>query len=111
MRSQRSSDFSGRRGRVGSRACSTPFRPGPKDFDFDINQTSVSEERDQAVDFSDSDHDVEQSGLGDAQELGLRDGESLADLEDAKLGAPVGSTKPRNRQTVQPSQEAQAFTR
>src|SRR6266508_646727 len=29
------------------------FKPGPKDFDFDINQVSYSPERDQAVDFSD----------------------------------------------------------
>ena len=40
------------------------FRPGPKDFDFDINQVSYTEERDQAVDFSDSYYDVQQSGLG-----------------------------------------------
>ena len=29
------------------------YKPGPKEFDFDINQISISEERDKAVDFSD----------------------------------------------------------
>ena len=37
------------------------FRPGPKDFDFDINQISYVEERDRAVDFSDSYYDVNQA--------------------------------------------------
>ena len=37
------------------------FRPGDKNFDFDINQISVTEERDRAVDFSDSYYDVNQA--------------------------------------------------
>ena len=40
------------------------FRPGPKDFDFDINQISVTDERDMAVDFSDSYYDVNQALVG-----------------------------------------------
>ncbi len=87
----------------------TLFRPGPKDFDFDINQTSVSEERDQAVDFSDSYYDVEQSVVT-LKSSDFATAKSLADLEDAKLGAPVGSTSYNAIvETVQPSQEAQAF--
>jgi len=37
------------------------FKPGPKDFDFDINQVSFTEKRDSVVDFSDSYYDVEQA--------------------------------------------------
>ena len=35
--------------------------PGPKDFDFDINQFSITEERKQAVDFSSPYYDVRQA--------------------------------------------------
>jgi polar amino acid transport system substrate-binding protein len=67
------------------------FRPGPKDFDFDINQISYAEERDGAVDFSDSYYDVNQAvvTLGSSD---FADAASVADLQGAKLGAPVGTT-------------------
>jgi polar amino acid transport system substrate-binding protein len=67
------------------------FRPGPKDFDFDINQISFSDERAQAVDFSDSYYDVNQA-LVALQANEIADAQSIADLKDAKLGAPVGTT-------------------
>jgi polar amino acid transport system substrate-binding protein len=67
------------------------FRPGPKDFDFDINQISYVEERDRAVDFSDPYYDVNQAvvTLGSSD---FADAASVADLQGAKLGAPVGTT-------------------
>jgi polar amino acid transport system substrate-binding protein len=67
------------------------FKPGPKDFDFDVNQVSFKPARDQAVDFSDSYYDVEQAvvTLKDSQ---FADATSLADLKGAKLGAQVGTT-------------------
>ena len=37
------------------------FKPGPKDFDFDINQISYTPKRAESVDFSDSYYDVNQS--------------------------------------------------
>jgi polar amino acid transport system substrate-binding protein len=67
------------------------FRPGPKDFDFDINQISYSDERAQAVDFSDSYYDVNQA-LVALEGNAVADATSLADLKGAKLGAPVGTT-------------------
>jgi len=67
------------------------FRPGPKDFDFDINQISYSDERAQAVDFSDSYYDVNQA-LVALQANEIADAQTIADLKDAKLGAPVGTT-------------------
>jgi polar amino acid transport system substrate-binding protein len=67
------------------------FKPGPKDFDFDVNQVSFKPARDQAVDFSDSYYDVEQAvvTLKDSQ---FADATTLADLKSAKLGAQVGTT-------------------
>lgn len=67
------------------------FRPGPKDFDFFINQVSYSPERDQAVDFSDSYYDVNQ-GLVARAGTPIADATTVADLKPFRLGAPVGTT-------------------
>ncbi|MEO8291408.1 MAG: transporter substrate-binding domain-containing protein [Gaiellaceae bacterium] len=67
------------------------FKPGPKDFDFDVNQVSYKPERDEAVDFSDSYYDVEQAvvTLKSSKFAGAK---TLAELQGAKLGAQVGTT-------------------
>jgi polar amino acid transport system substrate-binding protein len=67
------------------------FAPGEKDFDFDINQVSISDERDQAVDFSDGYYDVNQAlvGLADSPAIGAT---TIADLQGLRLGAQVGTT-------------------
>jgi polar amino acid transport system substrate-binding protein len=67
------------------------YAPGQKDFDFDINQISITDKRAQVVDFSDGYYNVAQSlvTLKDSQ---LANATSLADLKDAKLGAQVGTT-------------------
>lgn len=65
--------------------------PGPKDWDFDINQFSITEERKQAVDFSSPYYDVSQAVI--TTKGSKADGVmSLADLADVKLGAQVGTT-------------------
>lgn len=69
----------------------TLFRPGAKDFDFDLNQVSFSEERANAVGFSDSYYDVEQA-LVSAKGSKVAGAKSLADVKDAKLGAQIGTT-------------------
>jgi polar amino acid transport system substrate-binding protein len=70
---------------------SNSFKPGPKNFDFDINQISYSDQRAQAVDFSDSYYDVNQSVVALSSSK-IANAKSIADLKDAKLGAPVGTT-------------------
>ena len=69
----------------------TVIQPGPKKFDFDINQVSITEERRKAVDFSSGYYDVSQAviALKDSKIAGAR---SVADLKQAKLGAAVGTT-------------------
>jgi polar amino acid transport system substrate-binding protein len=67
------------------------FRPGPKKFDFDINQISYLPERAEAVDFSDSYYDVEQA-IVTVEGSKIADATSVADLKDAKLGAQIGTT-------------------
>ena len=87
------------------------FKPGPKDFDFDINQVSYNPKRDEAVDFSDSYYDVEQAvvALKDSEFAGAQ---SLADLKSAKLGAQVGTTSYDAILTViQPDEDPAVFER
>jgi polar amino acid transport system substrate-binding protein len=67
------------------------FKPGPKRFDFDINQISFKPERANAVDFSDSYYDVEQAIVG-LESNAIANAKSIADLKDRKLGAVVGTT-------------------
>ena len=87
------------------------FRPGPKDFDFDINQVSYLPVRDEAVDFSDSYYDVEQAVvvLKNSEFAGAT---SLADLSGAKLGAQVGTTSyDAIINTIQPDQDPSVYDR
>jgi polar amino acid transport system substrate-binding protein len=86
------------------------FRPGPKDYDFDVNQVSYTEKRDRNVDFSDSYYDVEQSVvvLKSSEFAGAK---SLADLKDAKLGAQVGTTSyDAIVNTIQPDKDPAVFS-
>ena len=85
------------------------FKPGPKEFDFDINQVSYLPERDEAVDFSDSYYDVEQAvvTLKGSEFAGAT---SLAELQDAKLGAQVGTTSYNAIvDLIQPTQDPSVF--
>jgi polar amino acid transport system substrate-binding protein len=85
------------------------FRPGPKSFDFDINQISHLPERAQAVDFSDSYYDVEQA-IVTVEGSKIADAGSIADLKDAKLGAQIGTTSlDAINDTIQPSTEPSVY--
>jgi len=65
--------------------------PGPKDWDFDINQFSITEERKQAVDFSSPYYDVTQAVIT-TKGSKAAGAASLADLKPLKIGAQVGTT-------------------
>ena len=67
------------------------IQPGPRPFDFDINQFSITDERKQAVDFSSPYYTVSQAVITTAGSAA--DGaKSLADLKDLKIGAQVATT-------------------
>ncbi|MDR7277494.1 ABC transporter substrate-binding protein [Catenuloplanes atrovinosus] len=83
--------------------------PGPKSFDIDINQFSITEERRKAVDFSSPYYLVRQAivAKNSSPIAGVTD---LAGLKDAKLGAQVGTTSYQAiTDLVRPSQQAQVF--
>ena len=67
------------------------IQPGPKQFDADINQFSINDDRKQAVDFSSPYYDVTQTVvvIGDSPAAAAT---SVAELKQFKIGAQVGTT-------------------
>jgi polar amino acid transport system substrate-binding protein len=85
------------------------FRPGPKSFDFDINQISFKPARAEAVDFSDSYYDVEQAIVA-LEGNPLASAGSIADLKESKFGAQIGTTSlDAINNTIQPSEEPAVY--
>jgi polar amino acid transport system substrate-binding protein len=65
--------------------------PGCRNFDFDINEFSITEERAKVIDFSTGYYDVTQAVITVAGSK-IENAKSIADLQGAKLGAQVGTT-------------------
>ena len=65
--------------------------PGPKSFDFNLQQYSATPEREKAVDFSTPYYTTSQVILSNANNK-YASAKSLADLKGAKVGAAAGST-------------------
>ncbi len=85
------------------------FAPGPKDFDFDINQISITEKRAERVDFSDPYYTAPQAVIA-LKDSDAADATSLADLKDAKLGVQIGTTSlDATMESIQPSSQPQVF--
>jgi polar amino acid transport system substrate-binding protein len=61
------------------------YKPGPKDFDFDVNQISINEQRKRAVDFSEPYYEAPQ-GVIAPKGSPAADAKSLADLADTEIG-------------------------
>lgn len=80
-------------------------QPGPKEFDLDLNQVSITEERKNAVDFSSGYYDVRQTVIT-TQGSALDGATSLDELAGAKLGAQVGTTSYQAiTEQIQPDQD------
>jgi polar amino acid transport system substrate-binding protein len=67
------------------------YAPGPKTFDFDINQISFSPKRAEAVDFSESYYDVNQAVVV-VNDTPITEATGVADLAAYTLAAPIGTT-------------------
>lgn len=83
--------------------------PGPKSFDFNIQQYTITDERKQAVDFSSPYYQASQAVV--AIEGGKADGvDTLAGLKDLLLGAMSGSTSATTiEKAVQPNVAPQLY--
>ena len=85
------------------------FAPGAKDFDFDINQISITPKRQKAVDFSDGYYTVNQAVVA-LKDSPIANATTLAELQDAKLGAQVGTTSlDFITEDIQPTQQPYVF--
>ncbi len=88
---------------------SESFKPGPKTFDFDLNEISYNPQRATVVTFSDSYYDVSQA-LVVKKDGPYASAKTFADIKDAKLGAQVGTTSyDYIVDNIQPSQQPQVF--
>jgi polar amino acid transport system substrate-binding protein len=67
------------------------FAPGPKPFDFDINQTEYSEKRAQQVDFSESYYDANQA-IVVVKGTPIANATGVEDLADYRLATQIGTT-------------------
>lgn len=83
--------------------------PGAKDFDFNLQQFSITEDRAEAVDFSSPYYETTQVVItveGSAAESA----ESLADLKDVLVGAATGTTSlDAIEESIAPTAGAQVF--
>jgi polar amino acid transport system substrate-binding protein len=84
------------------------YAPGPKKFDFDINQISITDAREKVVDFSKPYYVAPQAVVvGKGSDLDVN---SLADLKDATIGVQIGTTSlDAVNEVVQPSSDLKVF--
>jgi len=83
--------------------------PGAKDYDFNIQQYSITAERDEQVDFSDGYYQVKQAIVG-AGEGDAAAAATLVDLEELRLGAAIGTTSLDYIEfTIKPLNDAQVY--
>jgi polar amino acid transport system substrate-binding protein len=85
------------------------FAPGPKSFDFDINQISYTPQRAKTVDFSDSYYNVAQAVVVN-KGTPIASAHSISALRSYKLGVQLGTTSYDYITTsVKPSQKPAVF--
>lgn len=83
--------------------------PGPKDFDFNLQQFSITEERAESVDFSSPYYETSQVVIT-TETSAAADADSIADLKPLLIGAQVGTTSfTAIEEQIQPDQGAQVF--
>ena len=84
------------------------YAPGPKNFDFDINQISITPAREKAVSFSKPYYVAPQAVvIGKGSDLKVS---SLADLKDATIGVQIGTTSlDAVNEVVKPSTQPKVF--
>ena len=85
------------------------YAPGAKDFDFDINQISITPKRQKAVDFSEGYYTVNQAVVA-LEDSPIANATTLAELQEAKLGAQVGTTSlDFITEDIQPTQQPMVY--
>ncbi|MFN8131917.1 MAG: ABC transporter substrate-binding protein [Solirubrobacteraceae bacterium] len=85
------------------------YAPGPKKFDFDVNQISITPQRAKVVAFSSPYYTAPQAVVA-AKGSKYATATSFADLKDATIGVQVGTTSLKAVQDeIKPSQQPKVF--
>ncbi|MGH2754014.1 MAG: ABC transporter substrate-binding protein [Actinomycetota bacterium] len=85
------------------------YAPGAKEYDFDINQISITPERAEAVDFSEP-YFIDNQGLLALEDNPITEASTVAELRDYQLGAQVGTTSLAFiNETIQPDADPKIF--
>jgi polar amino acid transport system substrate-binding protein len=85
------------------------YAPGPKDFDFDVNQISITPVREKAVDFSAPDYTANQAIVA-LKDSDAAEAKSLADLQSARIGVQIGTTSQEAvEEEIEPDDDPQVF--
>jgi polar amino acid transport system substrate-binding protein len=85
------------------------YRPGPKDFDFDVNQISITPARAKRVDFSVPYYTAPQAVIA-TKDSPAAGASSLTDLKDVTLGVQIGTTSlDAVSASIQPSTQPKVF--
>ena len=85
------------------------YAPGPKDFDFDLNEISITPTREKAVDFSVPYYSANQAvvALEDSEAAKAK---SLAELKDTKIGVQINTTSLSTvNEEIEPSSKPEVF--
>jgi polar amino acid transport system substrate-binding protein len=83
--------------------------PGPKKFDVNVQQYTITDDRKKAVDFSSGYYDLTQAVVT-YKGSPIENAKSLADLKSAKLGAAVGTTSlDAINASIQPTTAAKVY--
>ena len=83
------------------------YAPGAKDYDFDINQITITPERRPSTSRRATSTTPRACLLKDSP---VADAQSISDLKDAKLGAQVGTTSlDFINETIQPNEEPKVY--
>jgi polar amino acid transport system substrate-binding protein len=85
------------------------YAPGPKSFDFDINEISITKPRQKAVDFS-APYYTNPQGIIVSSTGKYAHVTSLAALRDAKIGVQIGTTSlDATNSVIKPSSQPDVF--
>jgi polar amino acid transport system substrate-binding protein len=85
------------------------YAPGPKNFDFDVNEISITPPREKAVDFSAPYYTANQAVVA-LKSSDAAKATSLSDLQGAKLGVQIGTTSlEAAEEEIEPSTKPDVF--
>jgi polar amino acid transport system substrate-binding protein len=85
------------------------YAPGPKNFDFDLNEISITPTREKAVDFSAPYYSANQAVVA-LEGSEAAKAKSLAELKDAKIGVQINTTSlSAVDEEIEPSSKPEVF--